>query len=82
MAEIVNLRQARKRRERAKAEQAAEENRTRFGLTRPQKAKAGSEREKLLATLEGARLDKTKPGDDEPAASARKSGSIFGKPDA
>lgn len=65
MAEIVNLRQARKIREREASAKAAEENRTRFGLTRAQKAKAGSEREAILARLDGARLDRRK-ADDEP----------------
>ncbi|WP_185985046.1 DUF4169 family protein [Aureimonas mangrovi] len=58
MAEIVNLRQARKTRERAAREAQAAENRQRYGLTKPQKAKAGSEREKLLAALDGAKLDR------------------------
>ncbi|MFD2237336.1 DUF4169 family protein [Aureimonas populi] len=66
MAEIVNLRQARKQRERKRAEAKAQENRAAYGLTKPQKAKAGSERAKLLATLEGARLDKPGRGEGEP----------------
>lgn len=67
MAEIVNLRQARKHREREAEAKRAQENRTRFGLTRAQKAKAGSERERILASLDGARLQ-TREADDEPAS--------------
>ncbi len=56
MAEIVNLRQVKKRLAReAKAREAAE-NRTCFGLTKGEKAKAGSERARILAALDGSRL--------------------------
>ena len=51
MAEIVNLRQARKRIAREKAEKASAENRVTFGMSRKDKAKAGSEREKILNCL-------------------------------
>ncbi len=61
MAEIVNLRQARKRIAREKAEKAAAENRVTFGMSRKDKAKAGSEREKILKGLDGARLRKPEP---------------------
>lgn len=64
MAEIVNLRQARKRRERERDEAKAAENRVSYGLTKVQKAKAGSEREAILKTLDGARLEK--PASVEP----------------
>ena len=63
MAEIVNLRQARKRIAREKAEKASAENRVTFGMSRKDKAKAGSEREEILKELDGARLQK--PGPDE-----------------
>lgn len=65
MAEIVNLRQARKQREREAKAEAAAEKRLRFGLTRGEKAKTGSERERILASLDGARLERPE-ADDEP----------------
>lgn len=58
MAEIVNLRQARKRRTREREEAQAAENRISYGLTKSQKAKAGSEREKLLRDLDGAKRER------------------------
>lgn len=67
MAEIVNLRQARKRRDRETADLLAEENRARYGLTKPEKARAGSERAKILAALDGARLDRRNRDDGEPS---------------
>ena len=39
MAEIVNLRQARKRQARADKQQAADENRAKFGRTKGEKAR-------------------------------------------
>ena len=66
MAEIVNLRRAKKRIERRAAAAKAEENRVRFGLTLQEKAKAGSERARLLSSLDGARLVRERDG-DEPA---------------
>lgn len=57
MAEVVNLRQARKQRDRAAAGAEAGQNRARFGRTKGEKArdkKAGSQ---IDATLDGARLD-------------------------
>lgn len=64
MAEIVNLRQTRKRLAREAAEREAAENRTRFGLTKGQKAKAGSERARILAALDGSRIVKGGSKDD------------------
>lgn len=67
MAEIVNLRSARKRREREAEARLAEENRARFGLTKPEKAKAGSERARILQALDGARRQTHKPDESEPS---------------
>jgi len=52
MAEIVNLRQVRKRKVRAQKEQSAAENRARFGRTRSER-----EADRLASTLETAKLE-------------------------
>ena len=58
MAEIVNLRQERKRRDRAVAAGQAAANRARHGRTRAEReAEALAERQRL-AVLDGARLDR------------------------
>ncbi|MCA0405989.1 MAG: DUF4169 family protein [Proteobacteria bacterium] len=49
MADIINLRKARKAKERSAAEKQAEENRIRFGQTK---------QEKIVRKLEKARADK------------------------
>ena len=51
MVEIVNLRQARKRKKRVERERTAEENRARFG-----RSKAEATRETAQRALEDARL--------------------------
>lgn len=57
MPEVVNLRQARKRRDKAAQEQAAQENRIRFGRTKAAKAGDAAERSRQGRTVDGARLD-------------------------
>jgi len=52
MVEIVNLRQARKRKKRVERERTAEENRARFGRSKAEAAQEAAQR-----ALEGARLD-------------------------
>jgi hypothetical protein len=61
MAEIVNLRMARKRKTRADSQARAEENRVRFGRTRAQKAREAAARDKAERSLDAHRRD---PGDD------------------
>lgn len=56
MAEIVNLRQARKQRARAEKDKAAEQNRLSFGRTKAEKALTQAERDKATRTLDGHRL--------------------------
>ena len=56
MAEIVNLRQARKQRARAEKDKAAEQNRLNFGRTKAEKALTQAERDKATRTLDGHRL--------------------------
>jgi hypothetical protein len=58
--DIVNLRTARKRAVRRKAEQTAAENRQAFGVTRKERADASSERDRIDRTLDGHRIE---PGD-------------------
>jgi hypothetical protein len=60
MAEIVNLKRARKAKERATKERRAQENRAKFGLS-----KAERERSAKLDELAAKRLDGAKRGDDE-----------------
>ncbi|RJF93775.1 DUF4169 family protein [Sphingomonas cavernae] len=57
MAEIVNLRQARKAKARADATQQAEANRAKFGRTAAQKAVDEAERDLHQRTLDGAKRD-------------------------
>lgn len=57
MAEIVNLRLARKARTRAKAESRAAENRVRFGRTLADKSLERSREEKRERELESHRRD-------------------------
>ena len=58
MAEIVNLRMARKARDRAKAEQQAAENRAKFGRTKAVKQKERAEAERAARELEGVRRER------------------------
>ena len=60
MAEIVNLRIARKRAERDKATSLAAENRLAHGASKRQRSDAAAERDKLRRTLDGHRIE---PGD-------------------
>ncbi|HEY2133029.1 MAG TPA: DUF4169 family protein [Acetobacteraceae bacterium] len=63
MGEIVNLRQARKRRARDEAAATAQENRTRHGRSPAQKAADAREEERRRALLDGVRRDDTEPGE-------------------
>jgi hypothetical protein len=58
MAEIINLRRARKAKERGEREASAQENRRRFGRTKAEKAKEAAEREKAARTLDDHRRDR------------------------
>lgn len=57
MAEIINLRQARKRNSRAQTEAQAAENRVRFGWHQAEKRRAELEREKAARELDGKKRD-------------------------
>lgn len=63
MADIVNLRAARKARARSEAGKQAAENRAKFGRTKAQKQADAQAQEALARTLHGARRERP----DEPA---------------
>lgn len=56
MAEIVNLRQARKAKKRAEDASAAQANRALHGITKGQRRLIDQEAERLARTIDGARL--------------------------
>lgn len=58
MGEVVNLRQARKARQRADDESRAAANRLKHGRTKADKRIADAARQKLEATVEGARRER------------------------
>lgn len=57
VAEIVNLRQARKRRDRAKKEGKAEENRLAYGRSKAERRQISAERDKAKSVLDDHKLD-------------------------
>jgi hypothetical protein len=61
MGEVVNLRQARKRRDRAQRETEAEANRVKHGMSKAEKTLTCARREQDARKLDGHRLE---PGDD------------------
>ena len=61
MAEVVNLRRARKQKARAEKEKDAEVNRIRFGTPKSQEKVNSARSEKERADLEGKKLDRDKP---------------------
>jgi hypothetical protein len=58
LAEIVNLRQARKNKARAEREAEAAANRRRFGRTKAEKAVEKDQAERSGRTFDGKQLDK------------------------
>jgi len=56
MAEIVNLRRARKQRARQDAEAQAEQNRITFGRTKAERTQTDAARDKSTRRLDGHRL--------------------------
>ncbi|KQU51880.1 hypothetical protein ASG72_10315 [Bosea sp. Leaf344] len=63
MAEIINLRRARKQRKRDEQDRQAAQNRVSFGRSKPERALAEAEQTLASRRLEGHRRE---PGDDEP----------------
>lgn len=57
MGDVVNLRQARKARDRRQAQQAAAEARARHGRTKQQRALEDAEADRLARTIEQSRRD-------------------------
>lgn len=61
MAEIINLRRARKQRKRSEADRQAEQNRISFGRSKAERGLADAEKALASRRLEGHRLN---AGDD------------------
>lgn len=57
MAEIINLRLARKARDRVVAARTAEANRAKFGRTKAERAADAAERARAARIVDGAKLD-------------------------
>ena len=57
MAEIVNLRRARKGKARVEKDARAADNRVRFGRTKAEKREAAAEREQVERKLDGKKID-------------------------
>ncbi|MCA3337435.1 MAG: DUF4169 family protein [Roseomonas sp.] len=57
MAEIVNLKHARKMKAREAAEAKAAENRARYGQTKAERARLTAEKAKLRAVIDGAKKE-------------------------
>ena len=68
MAEIVNLRRARKARDRASAEAKAEQNRMAFGRTKAERKLTEAEKTLAERRLEGHRLTDDPDGDGKGTA--------------
>ena len=62
MGDVVNLRRARKARDRAEDERKAAENRVAFGRTKAERKLTEAERDKAARHIDGHKLDR----DDEP----------------
>ena len=57
MAELVNLRRARKVRDRTEAEKAAEANRRKFGRSKAERAQAEAEEDRARREHEGRKIE-------------------------
>lgn len=62
MSNVVNLRLARKRKERAEKETAAAENRVLHGRSKAERQRDVTNKQKSEAFVEGHRLEQTDPG--------------------
>lgn len=65
MADIVNLNRYRKQRTQAKRDQAASENRARFGRTKAERKRDENNSERIRRLIDNARLQRD--DDDQPA---------------
>ena len=68
MGEVVNLRTARKQRDRKAREEKADENRARFGRSKAERRVTAAEREHAAARLDASRLDHAAIGQNRPIA--------------
>ncbi len=66
MAEIINLRRARKQKARAEADKTAEQNRISFGRTKAERSLTEAEREMAARRIDGHKLTRDDK-DPEPA---------------
>ncbi len=66
MAEIINLRRARKQKARADKEARAAQNLTVFGRTGAEKERTKAERDKAERVLAAHRLEPPRPDDETP----------------
>lgn len=66
MADVVNLRQFRKRNERAEKEKTAEQNRLAHGRTKAEKSLTKALNENAAKALDQGRLEKSDTGKTEP----------------
>jgi hypothetical protein len=57
VAEVINLRLARKARQRSQGEREAAANRSKFGRTKGEKERVAKEAEKLARLLDGTKRD-------------------------
>lgn len=62
-ADIVNLRKARKAKQRSEKKTAAEANRLRFGRSAPERKKIEADQERERSHIDGHRLDEIDPKD-------------------
>jgi hypothetical protein len=69
MADIINLRQARKTRARADKERAAAANRAKFGRTKAEREASLKEEARLDRKVEGSRLEPLEDKEREPKQS-------------
>lgn len=65
MADIINLREARKRLARAAKERKAAENRSRFGRTKAERSRTDAENARARADLDGKQRATGSDADDE-----------------
>lgn len=71
MGDVINLRQARKQRDKAAASRLAEANRAKFGRTKAERLAQQAEAERLTKQVDGARRDhsgETENGSPEDAS--------------
>lgn len=67
-AEIVNLRQVRKQKARQEKEQAAEDNRRKYGRSKQERESARKRREELEHLVDGHKLGNQPPEEDPSGA--------------